>query len=215
MRNFKVIMSNCFSPHTSYHQVRFSPITQLLFFIYFIFYIDKTLHRSFISVVFLILYNFMLLCLADLDGKDTNNSGGCYTAFKCAFFRPYPTLESLYDNMAYLPLTLPVIYSLHTNHDLSKIQTWLLPCWKFFQFSSLKDKNLAVLSDIKASYDYLCRYLVVTLNPMYPQIYTWWFSYIQLFAASETCLCICYSLSQESCLAAGKYFPVLQDSDQV
>lgn len=41
-------------------------------------YIDKTLYRSFISVVFLILYNFMLLCLADLEGKDTSNSGGCF-----------------------------------------------------------------------------------------------------------------------------------------
>lgn len=30
MRNFKVILSNCFSPHPSYHQVRFLPLTQLL-----------------------------------------------------------------------------------------------------------------------------------------------------------------------------------------
>ena len=76
----------------------------------------------------------------------------------------YPTSAShvLHDNLLYPPLTWPLIYTPHTIHELSKIQTLhvITPVEKSFSCSLLKHTKILLLCLIqKAFYGCLCIHL--------------------------------------------------------
>lgn len=86
----------------------------------------------------------------------------------------------------------------------SKSGMLLIPCWKSFSCSLVRDTNLAALPAGKRLS--LHTSLLVTPNPTCPYIHILWSGGIKLCAVSQTYLYRCYSLSQESLLIDG-YLP--------